>query len=195
MIDAFYSDPHFGHANIIKYSSRPFATSEEMDQELVSRYNAKVSSNMTVMWTGDGFFCPIEKIKEIMSSLNGRKMLVIGNHDRNPDVMLECGFDIVVEQCVLQVAGSTLRACHFPYFDSHPSDKRFSHKRPPIVRGEMLVHGHSHSKEKFMTGAKTGKNWVQIHVGVDAWNYEPVSVAEIQNLINDNDLKSFLPRR
>lgn len=195
MIHAAYSDPHFGHANIIKYSDRPFVDVDEMDRELVARYNAKITPEMTVLWTGDGFFSPIERIKEIMSQLNGRKLLVNGNHDRDPNVMLECGFDMVMEQCVFNVAGNTLRACHFPYFDAHHSDKRFTHKRPPIVRGEMLVHGHTHQKQKFTTGKPNDKRFVQIHVGVDAWDYAPVMMSEIETLIRDNELAAFMPRR
>jgi calcineurin-like phosphoesterase family protein len=42
VITHFYSDPHFGHTNIIKYCDRPFASVDEMNEELVARYNASV---------------------------------------------------------------------------------------------------------------------------------------------------------
>ena len=35
----FTADPHFGHTNIIRYENRPFASAEEMDQELIRRWN------------------------------------------------------------------------------------------------------------------------------------------------------------
>ncbi|MBR3921682.1 MAG: hypothetical protein IKJ45_01085 [Kiritimatiellae bacterium] len=38
----FTSGQHIGHRNIIRLSSRPFASLEEMDEILISRWNAKV---------------------------------------------------------------------------------------------------------------------------------------------------------
>ena len=39
----FTSDTHWGHANILKYDNRPFATIDEHDEELVRRWNAVVA--------------------------------------------------------------------------------------------------------------------------------------------------------
>ena len=44
----FTSDQHFGHFNIIRLSHRPFATVEEMDDELLARWNAKVADPFTL---------------------------------------------------------------------------------------------------------------------------------------------------
>ena len=49
----FTADTHFGHANIIKYCHRPFATVEEMDDALVRNWNAVVSPDATVFHLGD----------------------------------------------------------------------------------------------------------------------------------------------
>ena len=44
----FTSDQHFGHFNIIRLYSRPFGTVEEMDEALLSKWNAKVKADDTV---------------------------------------------------------------------------------------------------------------------------------------------------
>ena len=49
----FTSDLHFGHANIIKYDSRPFNSISHMDEELIKRWNESVSPNDTVYILGD----------------------------------------------------------------------------------------------------------------------------------------------
>ena len=38
----FTGDLHFGHENVIAFDNRPFSTVDEMDEELIKRWNAKV---------------------------------------------------------------------------------------------------------------------------------------------------------
>lgn len=49
----FISDTHFGHVNILKYDERPFADIEEMNEELIKRWNKKVKNGDTVWFLGD----------------------------------------------------------------------------------------------------------------------------------------------
>lgn len=49
----FTSDLHFGHANVIRFDNRPFATVEEMDAELIRRWNDKVAKGDLVYVLGD----------------------------------------------------------------------------------------------------------------------------------------------
>ena len=67
----FTADPHFGHTNIIRYENRPFASAEEMDQELIRRWNETVSPEDTVYLLGDFSFYGKEKSTEILSALQG----------------------------------------------------------------------------------------------------------------------------
>lgn len=76
----FTSDQHFGHFNIIRLCSRPFGTVEEMDEALLSKWNAKVKADDIVYILGDLFF-RAAKIEPILKALNGRKHLIVGNHD------------------------------------------------------------------------------------------------------------------
>jgi calcineurin-like phosphoesterase family protein len=76
----FTSDQHFGHFNIIRLCSRPFETVEEMDEALLSKWNAKVKADDTVYILGDLFF-RAAKVEPILKALNGRKHIIVGNHD------------------------------------------------------------------------------------------------------------------
>ena len=49
----FTSDEHHWHANIIRYSKRPFSSIVEMTEELVRRHNAVVKAEDTVWHLGD----------------------------------------------------------------------------------------------------------------------------------------------
>lgn len=75
----FTADPHFGDDRIRKYENRPFATVDEMDEQLIARWNRVVAEDDTVYVLGD--FGATGREAEIVSRLNGRTYLVKGNHD------------------------------------------------------------------------------------------------------------------
>lgn len=177
MFDYFYSDPHFGHAKIIDYAYRPFKNVEHMQEMLVLNYNATVGPNDKCLWVGDCFFHPVESAKKIMNSLNGRKYLILGNHDKSPEEMIEIGFEVVFDRIEFALGGIEFVACHYPYAAEDKKDKvKFMSRRPrrKDYEGKILIHGHTHSPQK------TTKD--SINVGVDAWNYFPASSFEITQL-------------
>jgi len=75
------SDTHFGHANIIKYCGRPFASADEMDAALIRNWNAVVGVDDVVVHLGDFAFKTRRKVEDILAQLNGHVYLVLGNHD------------------------------------------------------------------------------------------------------------------
>lgn len=178
MITAFYSDPHFGHKNICAYAERPFVSVDEMNSVLIERYNYRIGENDTVLWLGDAFLCHFDKAKMIMDTLNGKKILIDGNHDRSVKQMCEIGFDLVMHQAALYISGRNCHFCHYPYAGTehvHGKDDRFVEKRPVRRKGEILIHGHTHTRRKVHEN--------MIHVGVDAWNFEPVMYNELVELM------------
>ena len=75
------SDTHFGHEQIIKYCGRPFKSTKEMDEMLIKNWNEVVSNNDTVLHLGDVGFGKKEYVASIIKRLNGKKILIMGNHD------------------------------------------------------------------------------------------------------------------
>lgn len=171
MIDYYYSDPHFGHANIVAFANRPF-TPATQTEELIRRYNSVVSEHNLVLWLGDCFFTDKSIAKDIMSQLYGRKGLVMGNHDRNTQWMIDVGFDFVAEHELyvgLPGVAERVKCCHFPYdYTDGPST-------PVNPKHEYLLHGHTHSPIK--------RQGNMIHVGVDAWDWAPASAEAVAALI------------
>lgn len=82
----FIGDTHFGHKGIINFEStrpyRPFDTIEQHDEGLIMRWNSVVKKGDLVWHLGD--FCFGSKNITIAGRLNGRKKLVMGNHDTYP---------------------------------------------------------------------------------------------------------------
>lgn len=75
------SDTHFAHAAIINYCNRPFASVEEMDETMIKNWNETVSNKDVVIHLGDFGLGKKEYIASIVKRLNGKKILILGNHD------------------------------------------------------------------------------------------------------------------
>lgn len=183
---AFYSDPHFGHANIIKYCSRPFRDIDEMTSELVTRYNDKISSDDLVIWLGD---CAMgsanvasSRLKEILPYMNGKKFLIRGNHDHAAHVYLDVGFEGVVDELNIHINGRLCKLNHFPYA-AHPQFEqpdRFAARRPQWQhQDQVLIHGHSHSSNRLDVATKS------INVSVEAWDYAPAMTYDVIALLKE----------
>lgn len=75
----FTADMHFGHENVISFDKRPFETVEEMDEELIRRWNAKVGKDDLVYVLGDMIWKTRNGDAEaLIRSLNGQIILIKG---------------------------------------------------------------------------------------------------------------------
>lgn len=179
-ISHFTSDTHYGHANIIGFCNRPFADVETMKAVLIAEYNRHVGKDDTVLWVGDCFLCGRKEAAEILAQLHGHKVLVRGNHDASAAAMARIGFDLVVDSLTMHIAGQTVRVHHYPYKSkAQISDigkiEPAGLKWPDRRKDEFLIHGHVHSP--------TRREGRAIHVGVDAWDFRPASLAEVTQLV------------
>ena len=163
----FTSDTHFGHANIIKHCSRPFASIEEMDEALIQNWNAVVGPEDTVWHLGD--FCMNRASAEagrFRARLNGTIHLVWGNHDRRtPDYAAL--FASVQDLAEVKVAlppgdNKTIVLCHYAMREWRNS-----------FRGAWHLFGHSHGS---LTDDPIA---LALDIGVDCWGFRPVGVEDI----------------
>ena len=80
------SDTHFGHTGVCKFTRndgvtklRPWDNADEMDEEMVKRWNETVRPNDKVYHLGDVVIN--RKALKTLGRLNGDKVLIRGNHD------------------------------------------------------------------------------------------------------------------
>ena len=78
----YISDIHFGHYNIIRMDGRPFENTEEMDKTIIKNWNNRVTDEDEVYIVGDVGFKG-NPPQDYLKQLNGKKILIIGNHDLN----------------------------------------------------------------------------------------------------------------
>lgn len=182
------SDLHFGHEAIVQLSRRPFSSVEEMNRILIERWNAKVRPEDEIFVLGDLALCTFKEFEPIARRLNGKKTLVLGNHDHYSEGQYnKLGFQ-VFHELKMKLAGKDVRMSHFPWAlpwykrpFAYKSELRYLERRPPRIAGEWLLHGHSHVKYK------KARKQNRIHVGCDASDYYPISFRELESLMNKKD--------
>jgi calcineurin-like phosphoesterase family protein len=107
----FTSDTHFNHSNILNYCSRPWSTVEEMNEGLIKNWNEVVNPGDTVYHLGDFAMGNRKLIPEILARLNGRIILVRGNHDFSKSLEY---FQEVVSHQILEMDGYRFELAHNP---------------------------------------------------------------------------------
>lgn len=187
----FTSDPHYYHANIIRYCSRPYESVEEMNEALILNWNRLVRPEDEVYVLGD-FSLAFRPVEVIAPRLMGKKKLVPGNHDfchpshkksRNKDNLenwikkYQVEFEVLPIFSTMTIPGvkEVVNLCHIPYDNPDPYDNRRYDDFRLKDDGRWLLCGHVHEKWKFKDK--------MINVGVDVWDYKPVHLDEIKQYI------------
>lgn len=156
----FTSDQHFGDHRRLFIDRRPFASVDEMDGAMTERWNAAVSADDTVWHLGDlTRLRNADRIDALLSSLNGEKHLIVGNND-GPATLAWPGWASVGHYAEIEVDGRDLVLCHYAFRTWNG-----------MGRGRLNLHGHSHGRLRPVPR--------QFDVGVDAWNFAPVTLEEI----------------
>ncbi|KAB1662561.1 hypothetical protein F8O01_01040 [Pseudoclavibacter chungangensis] len=184
-IDFVTSDHHFGHARIIELAERPFASLDEMNGALIAAWNRVVGPSDTVLHLGDLALGRREASIGLTAALNGRKLLVPGNHDtissvyrtstanrqHTRELLAATGWEVLPETLTGTRNGRRMLASHYPYRgDSQEFDRHVDAR--PDDDGLPLLHGHTHDRDH-------GPRGQMFHVGVDASNFTPVPIAVI----------------
>jgi calcineurin-like phosphoesterase family protein len=163
----FTSDQHYGHTNIIRFCERPFASIEEMDEALIANYNECVKPGDTVYHLGDFSFA--RNPAGVFYRLNGNKLLLLGNHDwKRTGELKKLPWGWIKDVYNLRVAGTKIWLNHFA-----------QRAWPAGHHGAIHLYGHSHGSLPDF-GRSTD-------VGVDAWDYRPVHLDEILDLMKGRE--------
>lgn len=154
------SDTHFGHKNIIKYGDRPFENVEQMDEALIENWNSVVKQGDKVYHLGDVWMSNGEAAYKNLRRLNGKKRLVLGNHDDPRSAPLQVFQKIYLFRSFKEFG---LMLTHMPV-----------HKSSLIRHNEgfMNLHGHIHQK--------TSPDGPYRCMCVEQTNYTPINIEELR---------------
>lgn len=136
------ADTHFNHGNILGFTQpdgslvRSFSSTDEMNEVMIQRWNRVVGKNDKVYHLGDVYFGDAKEADVILKRLNGKKRLVVGNHDDIKSQVIQGNFEKV--HLWRKFGDKGLLLTHVPVHPSVLGGARFGKK------DTMNVHGHIH---------------------------------------------------
>lgn len=116
MSKIFYiADCHFGHENIIKFDGRPFKDVEHMNNAMRDNWNKVVSKEDLVYILGDFMWKFKDEDFNFVKNLNGRKILIKGNHDKAVhNKKFKNLFENIVDYKKIKDGDKTVILSHYP---------------------------------------------------------------------------------
>lgn len=166
----FTSDWHLNHFNIIRYTGRPFKTLEEMNSTIIRKFNERVKEEDMCIFLGDFIFKSgsergegePDKAKIFKEQLLCKNIIFIeGNHDKGGKNSLKTP----IRKIIIHYGGRDICLTH------NPDHLDFQYN--------FGICGHVHEKWKFKELTKANKTIHCCNVGLEQWDYYPVTWDEI----------------
>jgi len=165
MVNIFFTaDYHFAHANILKFTQRPFANITEMNEKLIANTNEIVKQGDHLYILGDFAW---KEHKHFIHALNGKKYLIKGSHDSMNGDALRL-FSEVHEGMLVRTFDKQ------PFVLTHCAMLVWERSH----YGAINLHGHSHGRIREMDDRR------RMDVGMDVNDYRPVSLEFIRHIMD-----------
>lgn len=164
------SDFHWGHTNIMKFCPETrghYRDVAHMNQDMIDQWNRMVAPEDLVYMLGDIAFMGAYDASKIMNSLNGRKILIKGNHDSKTvkDLNFRQAFAEIHEYLEVNYAGTKVCMFHYPIAEFNSQH-----------RGAVHFHGHLHQN---LSGLE------QYRVRNVGWDYTGRILSTMEEMIED----------
>ena len=194
------SDYHLDHANIIRFTDRQFirynyiklgdlylgdinpltggwiseeikeTRKQEMNTSIVKNHNDVVKEEDIVYHVGDFCFKGVSNAIYWENQLNGSIVHILGNHDRNN------GVKSLITHAIMEFGGLIFYVTHTP-----PEEMQVDTIESNLIDlCDVILCGHVHNlwKHKYI------RNKICVNIGIDVWNYKPVSINSILKYIS-----------
>ena len=169
------SDLHFNHDQEFVWKERGFNSVEEMNEEIIRRFNSVVQEEDNVYILGD--LCMsgnLEKNKELIERLNGNLYIILGNHDT--DNRIKMYFECKNIKTVIGYA-TILKYKKYRFYLSHyPTNTANYDDEEDLKSRTINLCGHIHTKDA-LCAVREGR--LTYHVEVDAHDCYPVPIEHI----------------
>ena len=173
----FTSDPHFYHDKDFVWQARGFENIDEMNAEIVRRWNERVMPDDDIYVLGDLTLGNIDAGIALIATLNGKLHIMRGNHDTDKKVERYLELPNVIEvkyADVLKYGKAVFWMGHYPTITANYDDDK------PWAKHVVCLFGHTHQEQPFYND-----NPYMFNVGMDAHNCTPISIEEIIETIRN----------
>ena len=176
----FSADWHLGHTNIIRYCDRPFSSSEEMDDCIMSNTNSIMTDKDELYLLGDFTLLGTNVAIDYISRLNIKRIYIIpGSHDVRflgkkseraayVEQQTQGKAKILPALLTLRHEGQRIVLCHYSMRSWDGSH-----------HGSWHLHGHSH--------CKLPPHGRSMDVGTDCHGFKPVSFEQVKKVIEERE--------
>lgn len=179
----FISDLHFFHKNIFKHCPNRLKICNAQDENdinawdswLINKWNETVNKNDIIYILGDFSFGSKIRTKDLLSKLNGKKFLILGNHDKSADGLTQYFEQITQQKMVVFKKNNydfleedfTIFMCHYALLTW-----------PQKHYGVVQCMGHSHGN---MDEFNEASHDLRVDVGIDGRlsNYNFITLEEL----------------
>ena len=189
----FTSDTHFNHGKIIEYANRPFANIDEMDRSIIKKWNEVVKPDDMIYHLGDVAFCRDYDINYYFEQLNGI-IKVLSNpwhHDKHWLPRWKFGTTEYLSKSRYKIELSPpIVVLEFKEFSTNQYPKAIMLCHYQLANwdrkhyGSWHLFGHSHNKAK--------AEGLSLDVGVDAWDFYPVSLNRVAEILMEKEIQENL---
>ena len=204
----FTSDWHVGHQTSLKFDKRPFRDLDHMHESLIKNFNRLVPEHGITYFLGDMGLCSSDLLGSVIRQLNGKLIMVPGNHDsKGMYAYYDMGFDFVTYKAQIHIGDNIVTMSHCPLKGVFREDitgmkgvpvgstdnwhNESVHKDKYSIEdfGQFHLHGHIHSPNDGKSTKILGR---QMDIGVCGNSYEPVSISQVESWIakTKNDEKN-----
>lgn len=173
------SDLHLGHGNIKRFCpvtrARFSDDVTEMNEQMLLEWNELVAPEDLVYIVGDVAFLPAQKAAEYLRRMNGRKILIEGNHDNKllKDPAFRGCFESIHQYLRITYDNRLIIMSHFPFLEWDQ-----------MHRGSLHFFGHLH-------GGKTNQEHYRCKdIGMDATGKIVLTMEEAIASIANNEIKT-----
>lgn len=175
-MDMYVSDTHFGHTNVLRQCRPQFSSVEEMNETIIKNINDRMKKSDTLYIVGDFAYRSKRPIVEYLEAIKPKKVLIVGNHDRDwlrhlDEEELGRQFVGIYQQFSLKKNGIELHFNHYP---------QLAWNRSHYFGQSFSICGHIHNAGESNLAARLFPQVrCQFNAGVDINGFQPVTFAEL----------------
>lgn len=169
----FISDTHFNHDRVLIFSDKTgklirsgFKDVDHMNETIIDNWNKVVSPQDKIYHLGDVSFKNPDAMDKVLSRLNGKKRLIMGNHDTMDIKHYAKHFQKIGSWRQFKDMPKPFIACHYPLHDDS------LHGRNVVYN----VHGHIHERVVMRQNVPDNR---YINVCVEKTGYAPVHIDDL----------------